>query len=778
MEDYKQLYWILLLGLLVAFGTRAVAQSPDPLVLSDDQGNYPLGLHLEILEDKTKTWTIEDVTSPEIAQDFVPSRVTIPNFGFTDSAYWIRFSVSNEADPSTRWLLMVDANLFYIDVYKPAPTPSGYEVARTGAALPYNTRELPHPKYIFSLPLSPSEEQAIFLRVESESSLSAPLTIWSATALAQKDLLDQVLNGFLLGVVLIMGGYNLILFFYLKDNSYLYYTLFLISLLMALLVDNNIAHQYLWPSQGRFNAIAGQFFFVLMVIFVLKFAVSFLVIREHLPKLNRVFNILMIAAALIIPLEFINIGIAARPLLIISVSSFTLIITSAVITWRKGYRPARYFLLAWVLLLTSLLVFVLSLFGLLPFRLISIVGTEVGIVVLTLTLSLALADRINTFREEKEAAQLELLHQQRETIRLKEEFNVALQEMNVSLKERYTTHTQEMKFAQEQLETLFEHSPLGIGTASMDGDILTANDALAHIFGYANEELTEVNVMDFFPDKKEREMIMNRLLKENTIQVPRLQLQRKDGSLFYANLTESILTRGGKDVLLGVVDDITSQVLAEETLKEKDRTAAIVAERERLARELHDSVTQSLYTSSLIAEALPKVWDSHPEEALQSLDELRQLNLGALAEMRTLLLELRPEVLADRPLGELLIQLAKAMSSRTNLPITTSTMGDCQLQPQVQIALYRIAQEGLNNLSKHAQATRAWVSLRCSSESVRLRISDNGRGFDPEKSEPHQLGLNIMRERAEEIGASLSITSEPGQGSQILVEWESAGAED
>jgi signal transduction histidine kinase len=204
---------------------------------------------------------------------------------------------------------------------------------------------------------------------------------------------------------------------------------------------------------------------------------------------------------------------------------------------------------------------------------------------------------------------------------------------------------------------------------------------------------------------------------------------------------------------------------------------AVDSERQRLARELHDSVTQSLYTSSLIAEALPVVWETHPEEALISLEELRNLTRGSLAEMRTLLLELRPDALEERPLGELLGQLTEAMSARTNLPITTSTMGNCQLSTEVQVALYRITQEALNNVGKHARASRAWVNLRCSPNGATLRIRDNGRGFDPGATSPHQLGLSIMHERAQTIGAELTINSQPDQGTDILVEWQENGSE-
>jgi PAS domain S-box-containing protein len=337
-----------------------------------------------------------------------------------------------------------------------------------------------------------------------------------------------------------------------------------------------------------------------------------------------------------------------------------------------------------------------------------------------------------------------------------------------------TTRTQELAFAQAQIGTLFESSPLAIGTASLDGKILSGNAAMARMFGYSEDELIGANVTDFFQQAGQRKEIIKRLRSEKIVQTQGKQLKRKDGSLFYANISESILERENQEVILGVVDDITDQLAAEQALKEKDEAAAVAAERNRIANELHDSVTQSLYSASLIAEALPKVWTKHPQEARRSLEELRSLTQGAQAEMRTLLLELRPGELADRKLSELLRQLTDAMSARTDLPITVTVVGDCQLPTDVQIAYYRITQEALNNISKHARANRAWVNLRCGQDRVTLRVGDNGRGFDPAISQIHQLGLQIMRERAEAIGADLSITSQPGQGTEVKVVWQVA----
>jgi len=210
---------------------------------------------------------------------------------------------------------------------------------------------------------------------------------------------------------------------------------------------------------------------------------------------------------------------------------------------------------------------------------------------------------------------------------------------------------------------------------------------------------------------------------------------------------------------------------ANERLREKAALDAVAAERTRLARDLHDAVTQTLFSTTLIAEVIPDLWEMNPAEGRRRLEELRQLTRGALAEMRTLLVELRPNALTEVPLTALLRQLTEAMVGRSRIAIHLSAEGERRLPPDVQVGLYRIAQETLNNVVKHARATQAVVTLRLG-ETVRLTVADDGAGFDPSAVTADHLGLRIMRERAEALGAKLSIYSEPGEGTQVSVVWE------
>jgi GAF domain-containing protein len=212
-------------------------------------------------------------------------------------------------------------------------------------------------------------------------------------------------------------------------------------------------------------------------------------------------------------------------------------------------------------------------------------------------------------------------------------------------------------------------------------------------------------------------------------------------------------------------------------LYEQAQQVATAEERQRLARELHDAVTQTLFSASLIAEVVPRIWDRDPVQARRRLEELRRLTRGALAEMRTLLLELRPKALVETPFGHLLLQLAEATASRTSVEIQVrSDTDDITLPPEVQLGLYRIAQEALNNTIKHATATHAELIFRRRGAVVDLRINDDGRGFDVSTTPPGHLGLSIMRERARTIGAQLKIQSRAGSGTRVYVSWREAAA--
>ncbi len=206
-------------------------------------------------------------------------------------------------------------------------------------------------------------------------------------------------------------------------------------------------------------------------------------------------------------------------------------------------------------------------------------------------------------------------------------------------------------------------------------------------------------------------------------------------------------------------------------LRAQSAQLAVAAERNRIARDLHDSVTQTLFSASLIAEVLPRLWEKDHDESVRRLAELRLLTRGALAEMRTLLLELRPATLIEVDINELLRQLTEAAIGRARIPVALTVEGSAQVPPDVKIACYHVAQEALNNVTKHARAENATISLVRQPGHVVLTVQDDGRGFEQTTVTPEHLGLTIMHERAADIGAALTIRSAVGAGTTISISW-------
>jgi signal transduction histidine kinase len=220
--------------------------------------------------------------------------------------------------------------------------------------------------------------------------------------------------------------------------------------------------------------------------------------------------------------------------------------------------------------------------------------------------------------------------------------------------------------------------------------------------------------------------------------------------------------------------DQASLAIENARLIQQVKETAVLEERSRLARDLHDAVTQTLFSTTLTAEVLPRIWEKNPQEGQKKLEELRELTRGALAEMRTLLVELRPAAMQEAELNDLIRHLGNAFIARARIPLSLSIEGNQPLPLDVKIAFYRVAQEALHNIAKHAEATQAWVNLNYTPAGVHLTIRDDGIGFDLNKLKPDHFGLGIMRERALQVGAQFSVESQPGKGTTITLFWQEA----
>jgi signal transduction histidine kinase len=194
-----------------------------------------------------------------------------------------------------------------------------------------------------------------------------------------------------------------------------------------------------------------------------------------------------------------------------------------------------------------------------------------------------------------------------------------------------------------------------------------------------------------------------------------------------------------------------------------------VQERQRLARDLHDSVSQALYAIVLDIATAQRIGGADPARLEAILRDAHALAEAGLAEMRALIFELRPEFLSQEGLVAALQRQVGAVRARHQLSITVTATNEPEAAPAVKEALYRVGQEALNNIAKHAGAKEVVITLEASAGELAMRIRDDGRGFDASKSFPGHLGLRSMRERVASVGGVIVIRSAPGQGTEVTV---------
>lgn len=212
-------------------------------------------------------------------------------------------------------------------------------------------------------------------------------------------------------------------------------------------------------------------------------------------------------------------------------------------------------------------------------------------------------------------------------------------------------------------------------------------------------------------------------------------------------------------------------------LYEQAQTLAAIEERQRLARELHDSISQTLYAIALGARTARALLERDPLAAAEPLDYCLSLAEAGLAEMRALIFELRPESLEREGLTAALQKQADSLQARTDLQVHTELSDEPPVALEIKQSLYRIAQEALNNITRHAQARRVWLAMHVVGGVVHLAIRDDGRGFDAHAEYLGHLGLRSMSERAQQIGAQLDIHSRPGQGTAVEITYPLCGSQ-
>jgi signal transduction histidine kinase len=248
-----------------------------------------------------------------------------------------------------------------------------------------------------------------------------------------------------------------------------------------------------------------------------------------------------------------------------------------------------------------------------------------------------------------------------------------------------------------------------------------------------------------------------------------LPLMRKDrliGILVLAASEKQFFTQHHATLALAIANQ-AAIAIENARLYEQAQELAALEERQKLARELHDSVSQALYGIALGTHTARKLLERDPSLVAEQLEYILTLTKAGLAEMRALIFELRPESLETEGLVSALLKQVAALKARHDIAIETDLCDEPNLSLKAKQELYRVAQEALHNAMKHASASLVQVKLNWTDDAIILEIHDNGRGFNPQDSFPGHLGLLSMQERVKKLLGNLSIESAPDQGTTI-----------
>jgi len=591
LRFYRLLLGLVLLVLIVGAGISVRAQGNGPLVLDNAQSSYPLGLHLEYLEDPGGELTIDDVSGSEFTGRFTPSQVETLNFGVTQSIYWIRLRVRNQTSQVSDWrLTFTNARMGLIDLYALSPDNSVLTHQHAGSYLPTTVREYAHPHYVFPVSIAPSSEALIYLRLQSNLPMRFSLSLWEAGAFEQYNHVFFGLIGFFYGIVAIMLVYNLLLYLFLRRVAYLYYVLFILFYTLNTAASDGAAHFYLFPNISLKYGVYG--FASLTIIFSVLFIREFLELKWRLPWLSWT----LVSLAVIQVPSFALYGrlpqlIALTSLIVIIIA--ILAILGGFLVWRQGLLSARYFLLGWLgLLLNAILLNSTNVAIIQNYPLFD-VGQYISTILLVTFLSLALADQINDLKTKEIQAK------------------TALQE------------------SEERLHHLYERAPMGIVIADTTGRIEQANRAYYDILGYDESDLIGLSFNDlvYSEDLSSVDRNFEKLIRgEQDFYEGTVRYLRKDGSIIWLWRSVSALRVSNEKInnTFAMVMDVSERTQVEQKIRESE-------ERFRLAIESAPNAILMLDPQGMIV-----LINSKAENDFQySREELIGKNVDMLVPQRT-----------------------------------------------------------------------------------------------------------------------------------------------
>ena len=546
MRVFCWLFWVL-------FCLNSFAATPEKnhiVQIGDGNDLYSLDLDMYVLEDKANTLSFEDVIQPEYADNFILNQEPILNLGFTTSVFWIRTSLlytSYDEDnprPSREWLLEIaHPQLEMAEMYIPQTDGSVVKMI-SDVTVPFSERAIKHVNSVFPVTTENREVLTVYLKVRNSSSFIVPLYLWSYERFAEKVAVEEFAYGLFYGCMLVMMLYNLFVYFSVRDVSYLYYVLYIASIVgFQLTVKAHGIHVF-----GDVELLDKKY--IPLMAWTSWFAMiqltrNFLNTKETHPSLDQFLRLfLRFAIASGIISYMVAFPTAIEWMVNFSMLYMVMIPIVAFYCWMKGNAAARFFFFAWFLMQMAMLTYAMIVIGVFPVSILLYIAPPIGIVTEVTLLSFALADRIKVIQKQALDAN-----------------ELAMQHL-------------------KHYRSVFNNAIEGLYQIALDNRFLSANPAMLKLLGYNSEQAlidSPVQALDLcFADRNVRELVMHDLRDKGTIHNLEAKYIRKDGEHFWANHSAKVIydENGKPSHIEGTFVDITERKEKEKAVRERESAQA------------------------------------------------------------------------------------------------------------------------------------------------------------------------------------------------------------